>query len=54
MAKGHLHPDQGFALSRIDEQWQAEQWGVDEAAAALESVKSAALHDAHRFLAACA
>ena len=30
MAKGHLHPDQGFALSRIDEQWQAEQWYADE------------------------
>jgi len=54
MAKGHLPPAQGFALSRIDEQWQAEHWGVDEAAAALESAKAAALHDAHRFLAACA
>ncbi len=54
MAKGHLLPHQGFALSRIDEHWQAEHWGVDEAAAALESGKATALHDAHRFLAACA
>jgi chaperone required for assembly of F1-ATPase len=54
MAKGHLLPHQGFALSRIDEHWQAEHWGVDEAAAALESVKATALNDAHRFLAACA
>jgi chaperone required for assembly of F1-ATPase len=53
MAKGHLLPHQGFALSRIDEHWQAEHWGVDEAAAALESAKAAALHDAHRFLEAC-
>jgi chaperone required for assembly of F1-ATPase len=54
MAKGHLSPDDGFAISRIDEIWQAEQWGVDETAAALESAKAAALRDAHRFLAACA
>ncbi len=54
MAKGQMTPDQGFALSRIDEHWQAEHWGVDEDAAALESFKATALSDAHRFLAACA
>ncbi len=53
MAKGHLPPDAAFALSRIDEHWQAEQWGVDEDAAAMESLKAAALTDAFHFLHAC-
>lgn len=52
MAKGALTPDAGFALSRIDETWQAQHWGRDEQAAALESSKHAALLDAAAFLAA--
>lgn len=53
MAKGQLSPEAGFALSRIDEAWQAEQWGVDADAAELESFKAAALRDAFRFMMAC-
>jgi chaperone required for assembly of F1-ATPase len=53
MAKGHLTADQGFALSRIDEVYQAELWGVDADAARLESAKSAALAAALSFLNAC-
>jgi chaperone required for assembly of F1-ATPase len=50
MAKGQLTADQGFALSRIDEAWQAEHWGTDADAAALESAKAAALASALIFL----
>jgi chaperone required for assembly of F1-ATPase len=50
MAKGLLQPDTGFALSRIDETWQAEQWGQDEEAASVSSRKAAALSDAFHFL----
>lgn len=53
MAKGYLTADQGFALSRIDEVYQAELWGVDADAARLESAKSAALVAALSFLNAC-
>lgn len=53
MAKGILTPDQGFALSRIDEAWQAEHWGRDADADQLESAKAAALHTASAFLNAC-
>jgi chaperone required for assembly of F1-ATPase len=38
-----------WARSRIDEAWQAEQWGVDEEAAALASAKGDAFLDAGRF-----
>ncbi|MCG6902874.1 MAG: ATPase [Rhodobacter sp.] len=37
--------------SRIDEDWQAEQWGVDDEAAAQAMQKSAAFRNAARFLA---
>jgi chaperone required for assembly of F1-ATPase len=53
MARGHLPADQGFALSRIDEAWQAQHWGIDAAAAQIESSKAAALRDALTFLNAC-
>ena len=45
--------EQAFALSRIDEAWQAELWGVDEAAAALEASKKQALIEAARFYGLC-
>lgn len=38
-----------WALSRIDETWQAEQWGVDEEAAEAEAVKRGSFLDAKRF-----
>jgi chaperone required for assembly of F1-ATPase len=50
MAKKRLRPEEAFALSRVDEQWQAEQWGRDQDADAMESAKAAALADAYRFL----
>lgn len=53
VARGRLTVAQAWDLSRIDESWQAEQWGVDEDAAHLESLKRQALHEAGRFLALC-
>lgn len=50
MARGRISVEAGWAASRIDETWQAEQWGIDEEAAALEGRKRQALHDAARFL----
>ncbi len=37
-------------LSRVDENWQEEQWGYDEEAAELAGKKRAAFLHAHRFL----
>jgi len=53
MANGLLSAEQGFSLSRIDEAYQAELWGVDDDAARLESAKSTALASALSFLNAC-
>lgn len=53
VAEGRLTADDAFALSRIDEHWQIEQWGADEEAAALESAKHQALCDAARFYQLC-
>ena len=52
-ARGRLPPDAAFDLSRIDEHWQAEQWGEDEEAAVLEAAKRQALRDAGRFYGLC-
>ncbi|WP_375174788.1 ATP12 family chaperone protein [Pseudooceanicola sp.] len=38
-----------WALSRIDEHWQAEQWGVDDEAAEAEEIKRRSFLDAKRF-----
>jgi chaperone required for assembly of F1-ATPase len=53
VARGHLAPDQGFALSRLDERWQAEVWGMDPEAAAAEAEKQSAFATAARFLSLC-
>lgn len=53
VTRGRISVDQAWQLSRIDEAWQAEQWGVDEDAAALESMKRQALIEAGRFFALC-
>ncbi len=53
VTKGRLTPDQAWALSRIDESWTDEQWGVDDDAAHLESLKRAAFTHAARFFALC-
>ncbi len=39
VAKGRLTAAEGWALSRIDENWQEEQWGVDDEAKALADSK---------------
>jgi chaperone required for assembly of F1-ATPase len=53
VTSGRLSADEAFALSRIDETWQAELWGVDEDAAALEASKKQALLEAAQFFALC-
>ena len=51
--RNRLSPDEAFALSRIDEQWQAEIWGIDDEAEALEVARKRAFLDAARFHALC-
>ena len=43
-------PEETWALGRLDEDWQAEQWGVDEDEAARVAVKRAAHLQAARLL----
>lgn len=50
VAQGRLSGAQGFALSRIDEHWQEEQWGIDAEARAMEAAKRAQYLDAERLL----
>ena len=49
VTEGHLGASEAWRLSRLDEEWQIEQWGEDEEAEALAQVKRAAFHDAARF-----
>lgn len=49
VARGQLTPDAAWGLSRIDEDWQIEQWGEDEEAAEHAAIKKAALGNAARF-----
>ena len=51
--RGRLMADQAWALSRVDETWQIEQWGADEEAAEIMALKQAALLQADRFFALC-
>jgi len=53
VAHDHLTPLQAWELSRIDETWQNEEWGIDEDAAQLETLKQAAFLDAARFYTLC-
>lgn len=53
VTRGRLSADEAFALSRIDEDWQAEIWGVDVEAAALEAARRQAFHEAARFYELC-
>jgi len=53
VAEAALDPERGWRLSRIDEDWQIEQWGVDEDAAEAAEAKRAEFLHAHRFLALC-
>ncbi|MCP1168999.1 ATP12 family chaperone protein [Limimaricola litoreus] len=49
VTEGHLGASEAWRLSRLDEEWQIEQWGEDEEAEALAQMKRAAFHDAARF-----
>jgi chaperone required for assembly of F1-ATPase len=49
VAEGHLDPDSGWRISRIDEEWQIALWGRDEEAEELAQAKRAQFHQAHRF-----
>jgi len=53
VTRGHLSPGAAFGLSRIDEHWQAELWGVDEDAAILEALKKDAFRQAACFHTLC-
>jgi len=53
VARGQLTADMAFAVSRIDEAWQAEQWGVDEEATASDALRAKSFHNAGRFFALC-
>lgn len=48
--EGRDAPERLWAISRIDEQWQAEQWGRDEEAEAASSLKRDAFLTAAEFL----
>jgi chaperone required for assembly of F1-ATPase len=51
--RGRLSAAEAWTLSRIDESWQNEQWGVDDDAAALEAHKREAMLAAERFFILC-
>lgn len=53
MTMGRVSPAEGWALSRIDEDWQAALWGVDDEAAELAQVRRSALAYAARFFYLC-
>jgi len=47
-------PEVLWALSRLDETWQEETWGIDEEAREMSENKRRAFLHAHRFFAHCA
>lgn len=49
VTKGHLSVEEGWLVSRVDEEWQISQWGEDDDARAQEQIKKAAFADAARF-----
>lgn len=49
VTKDAIAVEEAWAASRIDEHWQIEQWGVDEAATIAEKTKQTAFADAARF-----
>ncbi|HMO07655.1 MAG TPA: ATP12 family protein [Paracoccaceae bacterium] len=53
VSEGRLTADAAFDLSRIDEAWQAEQWGLDAEAAESEARKRADHAHAARFFGLC-
>jgi chaperone required for assembly of F1-ATPase len=53
VTRGRLTADQAWTLSRLDEDWQIEEWGTDEEAAEIAALKHGALLQADRFYALC-
>lgn len=53
VADRHIDPDRAWSLSRIDEDWQIEQWGADEDAAEAALIKRAQFLQADRFWSLC-
>ena len=53
VADGRLGADQAFEMSRIDNRWQAEQWGEDAEEAEAEALRRAAFLQADRFYRLC-
>lgn len=51
VGKGRLAPDAAWAIARIDETFQAEEWGEDEEAAEIAALKHADFLSAARFFA---
>lgn len=47
--RGFTEAEEGWNLSRVDEVWQAEQWGIDDEAADLAETKRTAFLHAERF-----
>lgn len=53
VAEGRLDVAEAWGLARVDEDWQAEQWGIDDEAAEHAALRRAALVDAARFYGLC-
>ncbi|MCI2401099.1 ATP12 family protein [Aliiroseovarius subalbicans] len=53
VTEGHKSVSEAWDISRVDENWQEEQWGEDDEASALAAVKKQALEDAGRFFRLC-
>lgn len=51
--EGRLDAEAAWRLSRIDEEWQIEQWGEDEEASALTETRHQAFLHAARFFTLC-
>jgi len=50
VTEGHLSAQDAWELSRVDEEWQIAQWGADEEAESIASLKNSAYLDAYRFI----
>lgn len=53
VSDGHISASESWRLSRIDEDWQIEQWGADEEAAEAAGAKEAQLLQAQAFWNLC-
>ncbi len=49
-ARGHLQPDEVWALAHVDEDWQIEQWGKDEEEAERRAGRRAEFMEIQAFL----